>query len=93
MPYVTKEEIVKARQVDLLSYLQAYAPDELIDLGGEVYCTAEHDSLKISRGKWYWWSQNIGGSTALDYLIKVKGYKLPEAVAAINGAAIPRAQT
>ncbi len=41
MPYVAKEEIVKARQVDLLSYLQTHAPDELIALGGEVSCTAE----------------------------------------------------
>ena len=32
----------------------------------------EHDSLKISNGKWMWWSRGFGGSSALDYLIKVK---------------------
>ena len=36
-----------------------------------VYCTAEHDSLKISNGKWYWWSRGFGGYSALDYFIKV----------------------
>ena len=33
----------------------------------------EHDSLKISNGKWMWWSRGFGGNSALDYLIKVKG--------------------
>ena len=88
MPFASKEEIAKARQVDLLSYLKTNEPEELVSLGGEVYCTVEHDSLKISHGKWYWWSQGVGGSTALDYLIKVKGYNLPEAVAVINGASV-----
>ena len=31
-----------------------------------MYCTAEHDSLKISNGKWYWWSRGFGGYSALD---------------------------
>lgn len=43
-------------------------------VAGNVYCTREHDSLKISNGKWYWWSRGIGGVSALDYLIKVKEY-------------------
>ena len=29
--------------------------------------------LKISNGKWCWNSRGIGGRTALDYLIKVRG--------------------
>ncbi len=41
-------------------------------VAGNVYCTKEHDSLKISNGKWYWWSRGFGGVSALDYLIKVK---------------------
>lgn len=28
--------------------------------------------MRISNGKWCWWSHGIGGSTALDYLIKVR---------------------
>ena len=39
-----------------------------------------YDSLKISNGKWMWWSQRTGGRSALDYLIKVRGYSFLEAV-------------
>ena len=49
------------------------------------YCTAEHDSLKISNGKWYWWSRGFGGVSALDYLIKVKEYSFVEAVEQLTG--------
>lgn len=76
MPYYTDEQIKKARSVDLLTYLQTYEPAELVKLKGNTYCTREHDSLKISNGKWYWWSRGFGASSALDYLIKVQG--MPE---------------
>ena len=49
-----------------------------------VYCLRLHDSLKISNGKWYWWSRGIGGRSALDYLIEVEGIPLVEAVQRIN---------
>ena len=45
-----------------------------------TYTTRTHDSLKISNGKWMWWSQRTGGRSALDYLIKVRGYSFLEAV-------------
>ena len=80
MPVVSKEEIANARKMDLLSYLRAYEPGELVRFSGETYCTRTHDSLKISNGKWYWFSQNIGGRSALDYLVKVKEMSFPEAV-------------
>lgn len=85
MPVVSKEEIANAREMDLLSYLRAYEPDELVRFSGETYCTRTHDSLKISNGKWYWFSQNIGGRSALDYLVKVKEMSFPEAVKMLNG--------
>ncbi|HCE78208.1 MAG TPA: topoisomerase, partial [Lachnospiraceae bacterium] len=44
------------------------------------YCTREHDSLKISNGKWMWWSRGFGGNSALDYLIKVKGMQFMDAM-------------
>ena len=56
----------------MLTYLQTYEPQELVHFGGSTYCTREHDSLKISNGKWCWFSRGIGGCSALDYLIKVK---------------------
>ena len=57
--------IEQARQIDLLSYLQRYEPSNLKRVAGNVYCTREHDSLKISNGKWYWWSRGFGGYSAL----------------------------
>ncbi len=71
--FFTKEEIEKARSIDLLTYLRNYEPEDLVHLYGNVYCTRQHDSLKISNGKWMWWSKGFGGTSALDYLIKVKG--------------------
>lgn len=43
MPVVSKEEIANAREMDLLSYLRAYEPDELVRFSGETYCTRTHD--------------------------------------------------
>ncbi|WP_442916770.1 DUF3991 domain-containing protein [Lutispora sp.] len=85
MPYVTPEQIQRAKQMDLLTYLQYYEPHELVRFSGNVYTTRSHDSLKISNGKWNWWSRGIGGRSALDYLIKVRGMTLPEAVLQIDG--------
>lgn len=85
MAYVSEEQIREARQMDLLSYLRANDPSELVHISGQNYCTREHDSLKISNGKWYWFSRGFGGVSALDYLIKVKDIPLPQAVEAILG--------
>ena len=86
-PYVQLDPAVieQARQMDLLSYLQRYEPNNLKRVAGNVYCTKEHDSLKISNGKWYWWSRGFGGVSALDYLIKVKEYSFVEAVELLTG--------
>lgn len=80
MPYYSEEQIKKARSIDLLTYLQTYEPTELVKLKGNTYCTREHDSLKISNGKWYWWSQGFGGVSALDYLTKVQGLSFMDAM-------------
>ena len=85
MPYVTKEQIARAREMDLLTYLRRYEPEELVHFSGDTYTTRTHDSLKISNGKWCWWSRGIGGRSALDYLIQVRGLTLPEAVVALTG--------
>lgn len=85
MAYITPEVIIKAREMDLLTYLQQYEPGELVHFGGDTYCTREHDSLKISNGMWFWFSRGIGGRSALDYLIKVKNMSFIEAVERITG--------
>ncbi len=85
MPYIPPEVVEKAREMDLLTYLKSYEPQELVHFGGNTYCTREHDSLKISNGKWCWFSRGIGGYSALDYLIKVKEMPFMQAVETIMG--------
>lgn len=89
MSQVTKEQIAKAREIDLLSYLQSCDPQNLQHVSGGTYCLKSHDSLKISNGKWYWWSQRIGGANALDYLIKVEGMSFTDAVEQLTGKVVP----
>ena len=81
----TKEQIEECRKIDLLSYLAAKEPQNLKKVSATEYATADHDSLKISNGKWMWWSQGFGGHTALDYLIKVRGMSFKNAIEAIIG--------
>ena len=88
MPYYTEEQIIKARSIDLLTYLQTYEPTELVHVRGNTYCTRDHDSLKISNGKWMWWSRGFGGSSALDYLIKVKGLQFMDAMQILTNIAL-----
>lgn len=83
--YYSKEEIEKTREMDLLTYLRLYEPENLVRLHGDVYCTRQHDSLKISNGKWMWWSRGFGGSSALDYLTKVKGISFSDAMEILIG--------
>lgn len=85
MAYYTQEQIEKAREMDLLTYLQNYEPQELVHVTGKTYSTREHDSLKISNGKWMWWSRGFGGASALDYLIKVRGDSFTKAMEKILG--------
>ena len=87
MGYVTPEQITQAKELDLLTYLQRFDPHQLVHVGGSTYCTREHDSLKISNGKWNWFSRGIGGKTALDYLIKVQDVPFTQAVEMLVGRA------
>ena len=87
MTYYTDEQIKKARSIDLLTYLQTYEPTELVHVRGNTYCTREHDSLKISNGKWMWWSRGFGGNSALDYLIKVKSMSFMDAMKVLTEGA------
>lgn len=80
MAYFTPEQIAKAKEIDLLTYLENYNPDELLHDSRNSYKTRTHDSLKISNGMWYWFSRGIGGKTALEYLIQVEEYSFTDAV-------------
>ncbi|ADU27391.1 hypothetical protein [Ethanoligenens harbinense] len=67
MPGVNKEQIARAKEWDLLSYMQRYEPDELVRTGPHEYSTTTHGSLKISNGFWHWFKGNMGGKDALSY--------------------------
>ena len=88
MAYVTREQLNRAKRIDLLTYLRQVEPYELVKVSGDMYATRSHDSLKISNGLWYQWSTGIGGRSALDYLIKIRGMSLPDAVMQINSGTV-----
>lgn len=77
---VSKDQIERARQIDLVTYLKIFEPDNIVKISEGTYCTKEHDSLKISNGMWHWFSRHIGGKGALDYLLKVKAFSFVQAV-------------
>lgn len=77
---VSREQIAKAKEMDLFTYLQNYEPQELVKVSAGVYSTRTNDSLKISNGKWFRWSRGYGGRSALDYLVKVREMDFVKAV-------------
>lgn len=58
-------------------------PDEIKRISGNYYQLKKHDSLKLDHGLWHWYSQKVGGRSAVDLLIKVEGMKFIEAVSAV----------
>ena len=87
VPWYSDDQIREAKRIDLYSYLSKNRPSELIPVTGKVFCTARHDSLQISNGKWYWFSGDIGGASAIDYLVKVEGLSFMKAVEEVLGTA------
>lgn len=81
--FISPEQAKKAKEMDALTYLINYEPYELVKLSPGNYSTKTHDSLKLSNGKWYWWSRGIGGRSAVDYLMAVKDLSFYEAVKVI----------
>lgn len=77
--FIRKEVLEKVRTLSAFDYLKNYAPDLLVKNGRTDYYHRNHDSLHFSNGKWYWWSQGKGATSALDYLIIVEGYEFKDA--------------
>ena len=57
MPYFLPGVVQKVKQIDLLTYLKTYELYEFVRFSGNTYTTRTHDSLKISNGRWRWWSR------------------------------------
>lgn len=90
VPRLTDEQIAKAKEWDVLDYMMRYEPDNLKKCGPHEYCTVEHSSLKISNGKWHWFSQDMGGKTALSFLTDVRKIGFVEAVELLcDGRGLP----
>ena len=88
MPGVSTEQIKLAKEVDLLTYLRAKEPHELVEPkhGADEYRTVTHGSFVISNGLWIWNRGQIGGKTAVDYLIKIRGMSFVDAVETVLDA-------
>lgn len=82
--YIPPEELAEIKKIDLYTYLSNYEPNELVCYGRNDYGTKTHSSLHISNGLWTWWAKNIGGKSALDYLIKVENFDFIEAASLIQ---------
>ena len=83
MPGVTQEQISAAKRIRAIDFLLQYRPDDIVpsQCRGEFQLQS-HDSFKISgeTSLWHWKSRDIGGKSALDYLIHVEGMRFTEAV-------------
>ena len=82
---IPKEVVAEARKIDLLTYLKNYEPNELVEVCRNTFTTKSHDSLKISNGLWYWFTKQVGGKSAIDFLMKVRDYSFVEAVKTVMG--------
>ena len=71
MSLYSEEQIRQAKSVDLLSYLQKTDSSQLVRVSGNTFCLREHDSFRISNGKWYWFSRGMGGVSAVDFLVSL----------------------
>lgn len=84
MAGVTKEEISRAKELDLLTYFKLVEPGNL-KLVGKEYRHKIHSSLTISKDSlWCWHCIGLHGRTALKYLIDVEKVPYVEAVREIN---------
>ncbi len=77
--YIDSSTLQNIKSLSAFDYMKNYHPDLLIKNGRTDYYHLHHDSLHFSNGKWYWWSRRIGGTSAIDYLIKVEGMQFIDA--------------
>ena len=84
---VTKEQIYSAKQIPAIEFLRQYRQSDLMKAGRDEYQLKSHDSFKINghTSLWHWKSRDIGGRSALDFLIKVDGINFTDAVLMLCG--------
>ena len=80
--YYTQEQIDRANQADLVSFLQGQG--EQLTRAGQEYRWKRHDSLTIRGNKWYRHSQSKGGAP-IDFVMEFFGKSFTEAVEMLTG--------
>ncbi len=80
--YYTQEQIDRANQADLVSFLQSQG--EQLTRAGNEYRWKRHDSLTVRGNKWYRHSQSKGGGP-VDFLMEFFGKSFTEAVELLTG--------
>ena len=78
----TKEQIDRANQTDLVSFLQAQG--EQLERAGQEYRWKRHDSLTVRENRWYRHSQSKGGGP-IDFVMEFYGKSFLEAVEMLIG--------
>ena len=68
--YYTQEQINRANQADLVSFLQSQG--EQLTRAGNEYRWKRHDSLTVRGNKWYRHSQSKGGGP-IDFVMEFFG--------------------
>ena len=80
--YYTQEQIDRANQADLVSFLQGLG--EQLTRAGQEYRWKRHDSLTVRGNKWYRHSQSKGGAP-IDFVMEFFGKSFTEAVELLAG--------
>ena len=78
----TEEQIIRANQTDLVSFLSAQG--EQLGKSGKEYRWKKHDSVTISGNRWYRHSQSKGGYP-VDFVMEFYYATFPEAVKMLIG--------
>lgn len=80
--YYNQEQIDRANQTDLVSFLQSQG--EQLERAGREYRWKRHDSLTVRENKWYRHSQGKGGNP-IDFVMEFYGRTFLEAVEMLTG--------
>jgi len=78
--------VARAREIPVLEYVLRYESGSFKPVGNG-YRSKEHQSLAVSDKGFFWHSNDIGGKTAIDYLMAVKGFGFVNAVCHLIGEA------
>ena len=77
MTRYTEEQIARANETDLVSFLRARG--EKLKKSGKEYRWMKHDSLTVNYNEWYRFSGSKGGHP-IDFLMEFYNMSFPEAV-------------